>query len=229
MITSTPPDLCEMGIVANATGLSVDRPGLHAPVARTLELPLLFRPREHGGLLARRGVVDMFNCFRRTDELSFAGGVFVTVEVPDGATGRLLAGKGLPASPDGRWLMLHNPVHLLGLEALMSVLSAVRLGVSTGGTEVRPRVDLVARAIRALVPGEHLVMGPRHTVPGLEPLLLPSRPLTREAPVPYYMAVGCRLRRAVPAGEMLTLDAIEPPAESVLWRLRREQDALFAA
>src|SRR5690606_32963065 len=156
------PDLCEMGIVANHTGLLPDRPGLHAPIARTVELPSLFRPRARGGLLAGVGRVDMFNCLRRPDELSFAGGVFVIAEAPDEATGRLLASKGIPTCPEGRYVLLHNPVHLLGAEAAMSILSAAHLGRSTGGTDVRPVVDLVATAARDLEVGERLEMGARH-------------------------------------------------------------------
>ena len=54
----TVPDLCELGIVANATGLKPDRPGLHAPIARTLELPELMRPSVDGGLFEGEGVVE---------------------------------------------------------------------------------------------------------------------------------------------------------------------------
>jgi predicted homoserine dehydrogenase-like protein len=224
----TPPDLCEMGIVANHTGLGVDHPELHAPIARPLELPLLFRPREDGGLLGTTGIVDMFNCLRRRDEASFAGGVFVVVETPDAETGRLLASKGLPASPDHRYLMLANPVHLLGVEAPMSVLSACRLGVGTGGTEVRQRQDLVGRASRDLDPGEELTLGERHVVAGLEPLLQPAAALADDAALPYYLAAGRRVRRKVAAGALLRVADVDLDEGAALLRLRREQDRLPA-
>ena len=225
---STVPDLCEIGIVANHTGLMPDRPDLHAPIARTVELPWLFRPREAGGLLARTGVVDMFNCLRRVDGISFAGGVFVTVETPDAMTGRLLAGKGIPATADGRYLMLHNPVHLLGAEAVMSVLSAVRLGRATGSEDPRRRVDLVARARRDLEAGERLLMAERHEIPALQHELHPARVLADDAPVPYYLAAGATLRRDVPAGALLALGDVKLDPSSALLRLRLEQDRAFA-
>jgi predicted homoserine dehydrogenase-like protein len=224
---STVPDLCEMGIVANHTGLMPDRPDLHAPIARTVELPWLFRPEAAGGLLAGTGVVDMFNCLRRIDELSFAGGVFVTVETPDARTGRLLAGKGIPATADGRHMMLHNPVHLLGAEAVMSVLAAVRLGRPTGSAEPRPRIDLVAEARRDLLAGEQLLMAERHEIPALQHLLKPAQALGDEASLPYYLAAGARLRRNVRAGALLTLADVEVDPSSALLRLRREQDRVF--
>jgi predicted homoserine dehydrogenase-like protein len=224
---TTVPDLCEMGIVANHTGLLPDTPGLHAPIARTVELPSLFRPSLHGGLLAGTGRVDMFNCLRRPDELSFAGGVFAVVEAPDEATGRLFAAKGIPTCPQGRHVLLHNPVHLLGAEAAMSMLSALRLGCSTGGVTVRPIVDLVASAARDLEPGEVFEMGARHVIDGLAHALQSARPLDPEAPLPYYLAVGARLRQGVRRGEPLRVRDVDLPADSVLLRLRRSQDAHF--
>jgi predicted homoserine dehydrogenase-like protein len=37
------------------------------------------------------------------------------------------------------------------------------------------------------------------------------------------------VRKDVAAGALLTRDALEPPADSALWRLRAEQDARFFA
>lgn len=224
---ATVPDLCEMGIVANHTGLMPDLAALHAPIARTTELPSLFRPAAEGGLLSGSGRVDMFNCLRRPDELSFAGGVFVIAETPDAETGKLFAGKGIPTSPDGRYVLLHNPVHLLGAEAPMSVLSAALLGQSTGGAEVKPRVDLVARASRDLEAGETLTMGYRHVIAGLEPLLLPARPLGPAEPVPYYLTAGRPVLRRVARGAILSCADIGLDEGTTLVRLRREQDGLF--
>jgi predicted homoserine dehydrogenase-like protein len=224
---TTVPDLCEMGIVANHTGLRPDRPPLHAPIARTVELPALFRPRSEGGLLAAAGRVDMFNCLRRPDELSFAGGVFVVVEAPDPATGKLFAAKGIPTASDGRYVMLHNPVHLLGAEAAVSMLSAVQFGCSTGGGEVRPVVDLIATASRDLEAGERLAMGARHVVDGLTHALVPAQALGPDAPLPYYLAVGGRVRHTVRRGETLRCRDVELDPRSTLLRLRQDQDRHF--
>lgn len=224
---ATVPDLCEMGIVANHTGLMPDRPDLHAPIARTIELPTLLRERNAGGLLGGRGRVDMFNCLRRPDELSFAGGVFAIVEAPDAATGRLLAAKGIPTCPEQRCILLHNPVHLLGAEAPMSALSAARLGCSTGGMDVRPRVDLVARASRDLEAGEILAMGARHAVGGLDPELHAAGPVGEETPLPYYLASGLKVRRHVRKGDLLRGGDVELASQSVLLKLRLDQDRHF--
>ena len=225
---TTVPDLCEMGIVSNHTGLMPDSSSLHAPIARTVELPHLFRPAADGGLLSARGRVDMFNCLRRPDELSFAGGVFVIVEAPDLATGLLFKQKGIPTSPDGRYVLLHNPVHLLGAEAPLSALSAAAFGSTTGTDDVRPRVDLVAEAARDLEPGEVLTMGARHVIGGLTHRLMPAQAIGPGKPLPYYLADAMTVLRPVKKGAILTCDDVSEREGSILFRLRREQDAVFA-
>jgi predicted homoserine dehydrogenase-like protein len=224
---TTVPDLCEMGIVANHTGLVPDCPQLHAPLARTVELPSIFRPREEGGILSGTGRVDMFNCLRRPDELSFAGGVFVIIEAPDEATGRLFAAKGMPTCPQGRYVLIHNPVHLLGAEAAMSILSAVKLRSSTGSRDVRPVVDLIGVTDRDLVVGEVLTIGTRHVIPGLSHRLEPACPLGPDAPLPYYMCAGASVVRPVKKGQVLRCSDVALDTQSPLYALRVSQDQHF--
>jgi len=71
------PDLCELVIAANATGLTVDAPSLHAPVVRTTEIPEVLSPKEEGGILSNRAVVEVITCLRRADEAGLGGGVFI--------------------------------------------------------------------------------------------------------------------------------------------------------
>lgn len=224
----TVPDFCEMALVANATGLVPDRADYHAPLARTVELPHVYRPKAHGGVLDGLGRIDVFNCLRRPDEASFAGGVFVVVEWADAKSGALFAGKGIPTTADGRYGLVYNPSHLLGVEAPMSVLAAARLANTSVDDSYRPVVDLTAVATRDLPAGQRLdIVGNRHAIPDLEPRLTPAAPATAGRPLPYYMAVGRTLVRPVAAGSVLTVDAVAPPDGSTMWRLRAEQDAAF--
>jgi predicted homoserine dehydrogenase-like protein len=169
----------------------------------------------------------MFNCLRRPDELSFAGGVFVIVEAPDAATGLLFKHKGIPTSPDGRYVLVHNPVHLLGAEAPLSALSAAGFGSTTGTDDVKPRVDLVAEAARDLEPGEVLTMGARHVIGGLTHRLMPAQAIGAGKPLPYYLADAMTVLRPVKKGAILTCDDVSEREGSILFRLRREQDAAF--
>jgi predicted homoserine dehydrogenase-like protein len=51
----------------------------------------------------------------------------------------------------------------------------------------------------------------------------------RGSALPFRLAAGARLTKPVAEGCLVTADAVEPPAGSVLWELRCEQDRLFAA
>ncbi len=224
----TVPDNCEMALVANATGLMPDRPDFHAPMAHTIELPDLYKPRSEGGLLAKPGALDVFNCLRRPDEASFAGGVYVVVEWADAKTGALFRGKGIPVSRDDRYGLVYNPSHLLGVEAPITIMAAARLAHSVVDERYRPVVDLTARAMRDLPAGHRLdIVGTRHAVPDLEPGLTPAQPLGSGNPLPYYMAVGRTLTRPVRKGEPITSGCVDTPGSSALWTLRSEQDQLF--
>jgi len=224
----TVPDLCEMGLVVNASRLRADTPSFHVPVARTVEVPDILCPRADGGILEQRGVIDIFNCLRRPDETSFAGGVFIVVECRDAATWRILGDKGIPVGRDLGYALLYNPQHLLGVEAAVSILSAVLLNQSTGGVEVSHRCDLVARSSRDFAAGETLSITNHHhhEVDGLEPLLMEPAKATGHNPLPYYMAVEQRLTRALPAGSIVSCDMVEHDDTSPLWSLRAEQDSL---
>lgn len=222
------PDLCELQVVANSTGLSVDTPGLHAPIARPAEVPTLLRPVPSGGILGASGVLDVFHCLRRPDELSFAGGVFVVVRCDDEATWQLLLDKGHVLSRDRQHAMVYLPRHLLGLESATSVLDAVLMGESSGAQQPLPRLDLVARATVDLAAGTRLEMGGHHhSIHGVIGELHPAAPLARGTPVPFYLAANRRLRRGVPAGHLMVLEDVDLDPPSELLSLRQSQDAHF--
>ena len=222
------PDLCEMGIVANATGLKPDNAHFHAPVARTLEIPDVLCPVENGGILAGTGIVDVVNSLRRPDEASLGGGVFVVVACHDAKTWQVLEAKGHPVSRDGGRAMLYHPAHLLGMEAPISVLAAALLHQATGAEALRPVCDLVARATRDLKAGTRLeIRGHHHTIDGTEGLLVDGFRAGEANPLPYYMLGDAVLRRDVSAGAVITGDAVHLPEHSVLGRLRAEQDRHF--
>lgn len=222
------PDLCELQVVANSTGLSVDVPALHAPIARPAEVPTVLTPTQAGGLLGTSAVLDVFHCLRRPDELSFAGGVFVVVRCEDDASWTLLHEKGHVLSRDHRHAMLYLPRHLLGLESATSVLDAVIFGESSGAQQPLPRLDLVARATVALHAGSVLAMGGHHhSIAGVLGELRPAATLAHGTPVPFYLAANRRLLRDVPAGGLICLEDVDLDPQSELFKLRQSQDAHF--
>jgi predicted homoserine dehydrogenase-like protein len=224
----TVPDLCEMLIVANSTGLTFDRADFHAPLARIAEVPTIFATRAEGGILAGDRRIDVFNCLRGPGEISFAGGVFLIVRCEHEATWAMLREKGHIHARSGATAMLWLPRHLLGLEAATSVLEAAVLGRSSGGDDPRPHLDLAARADADIPAGTRLAaVGHHHSIADVSGVLVPGAALRENAPIPYYLAADRRLQRPVARGALITCGDVELDEASELLALRRRQDAVF--
>jgi predicted homoserine dehydrogenase-like protein len=224
----TVPDLCEMLVVGNATGLTYDRPDFHVPMARVPEVPTVFAPRENGGLLNGDRRLDVFNCLRRPDEVSFAGGVFVVVRCDDPYSWEMLAEKGHIRSRDGQTAMIWLPRHLLGLEAATSVLEAAVLNRSSGAAEPYPHLDLCARADADLLAGTLLTAsGHHHEIENVSGMLAPGGALAPERPAPFYLAANRRLLRPVAKGDLIRCADVAFEEDSWLLKLRRAQDEAF--
>jgi predicted homoserine dehydrogenase-like protein len=215
-----------MLVVGNATKLGFDRPDFHVPIARITEVPTIFAPVSDGGLMGGDRRLDVFNCLRTPDEISFAGGVFLVVRCEDKATWAMLEEKGHILGRTGATAMLWLPRHLLGLEAATSVLEAAMLGRSSGSDEPWPHLDLAARADADIPAGTVLTAsGHHHSIANVSGVLVPGAALAPAAPVPYYLAANRRLLRPVAKGATILCGDVELQETSVLLALRRQQDA----
>ncbi len=222
------PDLTEMGIVCNATGMKPSCETFHAPVSRTVEVPEFLTTTEQGGILDRSGVVDVVNNLRRPDEASMGGGVFIIVECEDRASWKVLEAKGHPVNRIGSCAMIYHPAHLLGVEAPVSVLAAALLGHATGGESVKPICDLAGRTVRNLEAGRTLhSQGHHHVIDGVEGILLDAFKAEEDNPVPFYLLDNAVLTQDIPASTTITCNMIRFSTDSVLRRLRSEQDRYF--
>ncbi|MFD1881092.1 SAF domain-containing protein [Paracoccus pacificus] len=221
------PDLCEMTVVANALGMRPDRADLHAPIARIPEVADFMALKTDGGLLSSKGCLDVFHCLRLPGEPSFAGGVFVTVACKDDESWQMLREKGHVVAANGRTAMIGLPRHLLGLEAATTVFEAALLGLSSGGTNPRPVIDLTAHADADLAAGTILTAaGHHHTIADVSARMTPAAALADDAPIPYYLAANRRLIRDLRAGQPIRCADVELDETSELLRLRRAQDAV---
>ncbi|MFC0385644.1 NAD(P)H-dependent oxidoreductase [Muricoccus vinaceus] len=213
------PDYCEMNVVSNSTGLLPSRDALSFPLCRITELADVFAPRAEGGILNRTGVVDVFNCLRRPEEVSLGGGVFVIVACGDPVVWEMLRGKGHVVSRDGRRACIFLPYHLMGLETPVSLFSAVLHGRASGSDQQSVQSVMVARAGRDFRAGEVLHMGGHHHVmDDCTALLLPAS--RAGGLVPFYLAANKTLCADVPAGAMIPESAVALEG-SLLQALRR--------
>ncbi|MEU0242403.1 homoserine dehydrogenase [Nocardiopsis sp. NPDC006198] len=220
---SAAADYCEMGVVANHTGLVPDVEALHYPVARVAELADVYSLAEDGGILSRSGAVDVFSVLRLPEEASFAGGVFVVVRTGDPVSWDLLAQKGHVVSRSGRYACLYLPYHLMGVETPLSLLDAVDRRRAVTSRPPAPHAVLAGRAGEDLLRGTRLDMGGHHhDVRGVAPVLLDAASAPDDV-APLYLAAHATLARDVAAGELVRLGDLADPAESLLdaWRHTR--------
>ena len=172
--------------------------------------------------------MDVVNQLRRPDETSFAGDVFVVVRCEDRKSWEVLRAKGHEVNRAGDAAMIYRPSHLLGVESATTVLAAALHGMSSGTEDVRPRFDVVGRTNRPLPAGTVLtVAGHHHQIAGVDGLLVEAHRAEGGNPVPFYMMGDNRLTRDVPAGTVITTDMVQRPADSLLWKLRREMEEEF--
>ena len=214
------PDYCEMNVVANATGLVPSCDRFHYPICRVSELADIYIPVEDGGVLTKTGVLDVFNNFRRPDEASFAGGVFVIVKCHNEKVWDLLAEKGHIVSQNGKYACMYLPYHFMGVEAPVSVVNAFRLGLSTYS-----KCDHVAvmssRATRDFKAGERLALNGHHRLIEDVAVSLVCRESLPSTVAPYYLLAGKTLTKDVAKGSLFTVDMIDL-SQSELYRMYKE-------
>ena len=217
-------DLGEMTVAANATGLMPDTPPLHLPVVRISEIPEVLCPVEEGGILGTKGAIDIITCLRQTDDAGLGGGVFIVVSCENDYSRMILTTKGLIPNARGSTAVIYRPYHLCGVETPISILSAALLNVPTGAATVQPHVDLVAKSNCELKAGT--ILGGGHSN-DIDAAILPASPIAEGNPLPLYLLTGNRLSKDVAAETLITEEMVDPPSDSVLWSLRRQQDAHF--
>jgi predicted homoserine dehydrogenase-like protein len=217
-----PWDLTELAIAANATGLLLETPATHCPPLWTTEIPAVLCPHQWGGILTGRGALEAVQVLRQPHEAGLGGGVFLVVAAQHESMRRIITGKACVAHPDGHTALITHPYHLLGIEAIRTLLE-----IAAGRAmemDYQPRVDAVYVAKRDLKAGT--VITNDHS-PDVTAQILPAKSLGPDAPVPSGLLHGARLLCDVPNGSILTGRMIERPRDSVLWALRDEQDRFF--
>jgi len=217
----------EMAAIANATGLAPPEDGLLFPPAGTSELPSVLRPQDQGGVLARRGMVEVVSSLRRdgtpvADDLRW--GVYAVFEGETEYARRCFAEYGVATDASGRYAALWRPYHFIGLELGVSIASAALRREPTGSPEAW-RADCVAVAKRPLRAGEVLDGEGGATVWGKCIPAVRSRAL---GAVPIGLAHRVGLLRDVAQGAILTRADVALDREAEPARIRAAMEAAFA-
>ena len=209
--------MVEMVALANATGLVPDIPGMHGPDAPLATLHDVFRPREEGGVLLRKGVVDF------TVAKGVAPGVFAVAELRHP---RLRERMSDLALGEGPYYTFYRPYHLTSLEVPLSAAAAVLFGQSHMRPLPLPVAEVGAVAKRELAPGEVLDAIGETSYRGFA---LTRADAQATNALPLGLAQHAKVTRAIGKGERLSYANCAPDERARIVQVRRAQDQAVSA
>jgi predicted homoserine dehydrogenase-like protein len=216
----------ESTAVSNATGLTVPSDGLKYPPASIADIPYVTRPRSEGGVLERKGMVEVISSLEadgRAIDYDIRMGVWVTVEAQTEYIRNCFEEYNAHTDPSGRYFTLYKRWHLIGLEAGMSVASVALRGEPTGVASAW-NADVVATAKKDLNVGEVLDGEGGYTVWGK---LLPAQTSLRQGGLPLGLAHQVKLTRPVRKGHCLSWTDVAIDERTQAYRVRREMERDF--
>lgn len=204
----------EQAIVANATGMTVEKRGMRG-ADHPGHVDELVHAYDVDALRALGGVVDYVVGARP------GPGVFVLATHDDPKQRHYL---NLYKLGEGPLYSFYTPYHLCHFEVPLSAARAVLAGDAVLRPLAGPRVDVVTVAKTRLKAGETIDALGGFMTYGVCERYDVSR---AERLLPMGLAAGCRLRRDVPIDTALTYDDVDIPAGRLIDRLRAEQDKAF--
>ena len=206
----------EQAVVANATGMTVERRGMRG-ADHTGHVDELVHSYDVDRLRELGGVVDYVVGARP------GPGVFVLAATDSAPSRHYLELYKLGTGP---LYSFYTPYHLCHFEVPTSLARAVLFGDAAITAAGPPRVEVVATAKRDLSAGQVLDgLGGYDTYGEAETAVAVSD----ERLLPIGVAEGCTLRRAVRKDDVLRYDDVELPVGRLIDSLREQQAARFSA
>lgn len=215
----------ESSAIANCTGLDVPEDGLSFPSGSVADIPNLMRPKDEGGRLDHKGMVEVISCLDDEGNMipyEIRNGVWVTVEADTDYIRNCFEEYHVKTDDSGRYMTLYKRWHLIGLELGVSVASVALRNEPTGAATCF-NADVSATAKRALTKGEILDGEGGATVFGK---LLPAKKSVTAGNLPLGLAHNLPLKRDVAKDAVLTWEDVEIDETVKAYQLRREMERL---
>ncbi|MBR9960220.1 NAD(P)H-dependent oxidoreductase [Anaerostipes sp. Marseille-Q3525] len=211
--------MVEMTAMSNYTGLIPDVIGGHGPKTApgtegVKELNDIFKLKEDGGILNKHGVVEYVN--------GIAPGVFVTVSTPNE---EIAYQMGYHSMGPGPLWTLYRPFHLCNLETPLTVAKAVIDGEVTCVPIDGLVSECITRAKIDLKAGQTIDGIGGYTTHGS---IATAEESNAKGYVPFGLVTNkAVMKRDVKKGQLLTYDDIELDKSTLIYKLRKEQDAMY--
>jgi len=216
----------ESAAIANATGLEAPDAGLSFPPGSIDDIPSLMRPKAEGGILERKGLVEVVSCLTHEGvpiPYDIRKGVWVCIEADTDYVRLCFREYSVVTDPSGRYMSMYRRWHMIGLELGISVAS-VGLRHEPTGVATCFNADVVATAKRDLAPGEILDGEGGYTVFGK---LVPAHRSLALGGLPLGLAHQVKLLRPVRKDQLLTWSDVAIDENLLAFKARKEEK-LFA-
>lgn len=216
----------EMAAVANACDLQVPEQGLGFPACGVDDLPALLKPMHDGGILPRKGMVEVVSSIERDGRPVFRDlrwGVYAVFHAPSEYVRDCFLQYGLKTDASGWYAAMYKPYHLIGLELGISVASVALRQEATGATGAFVG-DVVACAKRDLLAGEVLDGEGGFTVYGK---LMPATESLRISALPIGLAHKLPLKNTIKSGQIVTWMDVKHDTNQEAIQIRRRMEAEF--
>jgi len=207
--------MVEMACIANATGLVPDVPGMHGPAADRDQMAKVLIPKEAGGVLNKKGVVDY------TIGKGVAPGVFVIVEAEHP---RIIERMDDLHVGTGPYYALFRPYHLTSLEVPLTAARIMLYGKPDMVPLPNPVAEVCAVAKRDLAVGDSLdAIGETC----YRSFILTVEDARAKGAVPVGLLEGGKVTAPIRKGELLTRANATPDVTTRLYALRQLQDKML--
>jgi len=202
--------MLEMAILSNATGIPIDKTGMHGPKVNVADLIKTFNLKKDGGILNSIPAVD----YAVGD---IAPGVFVVFTSKQESIINEL--KYLKMG-DGPNFVLYKPYHLGNIEAPMSIYDIVFSKKSTLTVKKEMITSVAAIAKKDIKVDDFMDRIGGHTFFGIA---IVYKEMIEKSYVPIGLVEGSRVKENIKKGEIISFDKIECNSDSIaynLWNLQ---------
>lgn len=217
----------EMTSISNATGLPVDKRGMHGPVSGVVEMAQNFRLKSEGGLLDNIGVVDYAVPLKNPDgSIDFVNsvtpGVFVVIRARHPQMQADL--QYFDVEHTGEYYTLYTPYHLVTSEIPLSIVRAVEENEPTVVPTFGRLTEVIGIAKKDMMPGDTVDGGGGFTVYASNDWAYIAK---EQNLVPFGLLDDAKVIAPIKKGEPITFDKVEVRKDTTLYHLRELQDSLI--
>jgi predicted homoserine dehydrogenase-like protein len=208
--------MVEMAAIANATGLTPDRPGMHGPACSREELSSVLVPQSAGGVLSSgEGRVD-FSIGK-----GVAPGVFVVAEMDHPRIRERMEDLKMGKGP---YFTFFRPYHLTSLEVPLTCARAVLYGKADMAPMPTPVAEVCAVAKKDLQPGDELDQIGEYCY---RAWIMTAQEARSAGAIPCGLLAGSKVTVPIRKGELITKANAAVAASSKIAVLRARQDAML--